>query len=141
MIIGVQAPVYPTESAEKVHDCLLHLFPGTSFTREEFNDILVIRAESKERKSIEWMRTRLHEIRIIDAVRRRLLSNWNGTETSILLDKQAACSSRFRLLDDAEESPPLGCIQVVLKFENEIEFQNTMNWLVPPTENGRVVHL
>ncbi len=140
MIISVQAPVYSTESAEKVHDCLLRLFPDAKFTREEFNGILMIRAESDKRKSIEWMRTRIREIRIIDAVRRRLVSNWNGTETSILLDKQAACSSRFRILDDAEERPPLGCIQVVLKFENEIEFQNTMNWLVPPTENGRIVH-
>jgi predicted RNA binding protein with dsRBD fold (UPF0201 family) len=139
MIIELQVPVYPTESAEKVEDCLLHLFPTMNTTTEKINGSWMVYAESRGLKSIEWMKTRIREIKIIDAVRRRLLSNWNGLETSVLLDKQAACSNRFRLLDDTEESPPLGSIQLVFTFDNEIEFQNTMKWIVPPTKDGRVV--
>ncbi|TFF87053.1 hypothetical protein EU519_00400 [Candidatus Thorarchaeota archaeon] len=139
MIVEVQVPVHPTESTEQVQDCFQHLFPSMNPVIKELDDSLQLYAESSQTSSIEWMRSRIREIRIIDAVRQRLLSNWNGSETSILLDKQAACSSRFRLLDDTEESPPLGCIQVVIRFESEIEFQNTMKWLVPPTKNGRVI--
>jgi predicted RNA binding protein with dsRBD fold (UPF0201 family) len=66
-------------------------------------------------------------------------SNWDGTKTSVFFDKQAAYHGKLRLIDETEEEPPLGCIELEIMLEDEADFNEFIAWFVPPTKDGRVV--
>lgn len=94
----------------------------------------------EQREVLRIIRQMIHERRIIDAVRARLRSNWNGSDSSFVrFDKQAATLRKLRLIDDRDERPPLGSIQLECIMTGEDEFSDFLNWFVPPTENGRIV--
>jgi predicted RNA binding protein with dsRBD fold (UPF0201 family) len=92
-----------------------------------------------EYQHIENLRLMIHDMRIIDAVRLRLQRNWNGMNTIIHLDKQVAYHHKIRLIDDSEEEPPLGTIEIQLNFDDENGFEKFLRWFTPPTQNGKVM--
>ncbi len=94
---------------------------------------------SNKRGSLDLVRQHIHTLRIIDAVRKRVFSNWDGSVTSIFFDKQAAYYGKLRIVDETEEDPPLGCIELKISFEDEAEFDGFLAWFAPPTKDGRVI--
>lgn len=139
MDVFITCPVNPTEDSTKVGIALGNLL-GTSDSVPTGDDISQISATYENRDAINFVRQTIHETRIIDAARKRLQSNWNGTSTNIHFDKQAAFVRKLRIIDDSQELPPLGSIEMVLSFQSEQEFQEFVNWFTPPTKDGKIVN-
>jgi predicted RNA binding protein with dsRBD fold (UPF0201 family) len=139
MHILVSSPVYPTEDRNRVEQGLSNLFVSSQFVQRTLGERSILATESEERASLNWLRQCVHDLRIIDATRARLTANWNGSSTILRLDKQMAFMGRARVIDDSEETPPLGCIEVQLDFEHEEAFRGFVAWFTPPTKDGRVI--
>lgn len=135
----VRSRVYPTEDQERVEKAITNIFADLSYIVVEDETHFEVQSHVDRAGALDWLRQRIHELRIIDAVRSRLLSNWNGRSTWLCLDKQAAFSGRVRIADDSEESPPLGFIEIAFEFETDPEFQRFLSWFAPRTVNGHVV--
>ena len=139
MEVLVICPVNPTEDTKKVFTALENLLGRSDFTTTGNGDSQ-ISVTYVNRDVINPVRQTIHETRIIDAARKRLKSNWNGTSTNIHFDKQAAFAKKLRIIDDDQELPPLGSIEMVLSFKSEQEFEEFVNWFTPPTKDGRIVN-
>jgi len=109
------------------------------FTDEKHGDITELVLTDTNQETLNLVRQTVHELRIIDAARKRLISNWNGTSTQIHFDKQAAFIGKLRIIDDSIALPPLGTIEIVLIFKNEAQFEEFIQWFTPPTKDGRVI--
>ncbi|MHA2141581.1 MAG: RNA-binding domain-containing protein [Candidatus Thorarchaeota archaeon] len=133
----VRCPIYPTEDAERVCSALAFLFLSDSSCHETNDNHLMLK--SSKRSSLDLIQQYIHNLRIINAVRKRALSNWDGSRTFVYFDKQAAYNEKLRLVDETEEAPPLGCIELEIILEDETEFERFLSWFAPPTKNGRVV--
>ncbi|MHA1909226.1 MAG: RNA-binding domain-containing protein [Candidatus Thorarchaeota archaeon] len=139
MQITVRCPIFPTEGFDHVKKAVSNLFANDLVERKEQDGALELFLVSSKRDTLEELRLLIHDLRIIDAVRSRINSNWSGFETLIRFDKQAAYVEKLRLVDDSEENPPLGCIEVSIEFDTEEEFEQFVLWFTPPTKDGRVV--
>lgn len=139
MISTVRCLVNPTEDAEIIKKALLNLFPESKADRREMKASMELNILLNDRNDLEILRQMIHDARIIDAVRLRLERNWNGINTLIRFDKQVACIPRIRVLDDSEENPPLGAIEIQLDFDDESEFEQFIHWFTPPTKDGKIV--
>ncbi|MFW9965518.1 MAG: RNA-binding domain-containing protein [Candidatus Thorarchaeota archaeon] len=137
MDVIFRCPIYPTEDIERVCSALTHLFVSDSSCHETEDGHLMLR--SNKRSSLDLIRQYTHTQRIIDVVRKRVFSNWDGTKTSIFFDKQAAYYGKLRIVDETEEEPPLGCIELDITFEDETDFNGFLAWFAPPTKDGRVI--
>lgn len=139
MELQIYCPVYPTEDMELALRALKNLIPDMNPVEQSETDKSALFCMFQGRSLLESVRNRIHDMRIIDAVRSRLIANWDGHETHVLFDKQAALSGRLRLVDDSEEAPPLGAIDILIRPVSRAELDDLMAWLVPRTEDGRVV--
>jgi predicted RNA binding protein with dsRBD fold (UPF0201 family) len=139
MDIMVRCSVNPTEDTQKVERALENIIGPQKFTHEEHGVIAELVFNDSKQDSLGLVRQSVHEERIIDAARKRLLSNWNGTSTQIHFDKQAAFVGKLRVIDDSTRPPPLGTIEIVLVFEKETQFEEFLHWFTPPTKDGRVI--
>jgi predicted RNA binding protein with dsRBD fold (UPF0201 family) len=137
MNVIFRCPIYPTEDVERVCSALTRLFVSNSSCQETEDGYLMLR--SNKSSSLELVQQYIHTLRIIDAVRKRVLSNWNGSMISIFFDKQAAYYGKLRIVDETEEDPPLGCIELQITFEDEDEFDGFLAWFAPPTKDGRII--
>jgi len=139
MDILVRCSVNPTEDSQKVEQALKHIIGPQNLTHEDHDEISELIFSEFNQESLGFVRQSIHKERIIDAARKRLLSNWNGTSTQIHFDKQAAFVGKLRIIDDSESLPPLGTIEIVIIFEDEIQFEEFLHWFTPPTKDGRIV--
>ena len=139
MEVLITCPVNPTEDPTKVGKALDNLLGSSDLTNTEASEVSEISVSFDNRDALRFVRQSIHEARIIDAARKRLESNWNGTSTKIYFDKQAAFIRKTRLIDDNQDFPPLGCIEIVLIFTSEQEFEEFAKWFTPPTKDGRIV--
>jgi predicted RNA binding protein with dsRBD fold (UPF0201 family) len=139
MDIMIRCPVNPTEDSQKVEQSLKNIIGPHNITHEELDDISELVFSDSKQDSLGFVRQSIHEERIIDAARKRLLSNWNGTSTQIHFDKQTAFIGKLRIIDDSMTLPPLGTIEILLVFDNESQFDEFLHWFTPPTKNGRVI--
>ena len=139
MDILVRCPVNPTEDSQKVEQALKHIIGPQNLTYEDHDEISELISSESNQESLGFVRQSIHKERIIDTARKRLLSNWNGTSTQIHFDKQAAFIGKLRIIDDSESLPPLGTIEIVIIFEDEIQFEEFLHWFTPPTKDGRIV--
>ncbi|MEM2142165.1 MAG: RNA-binding domain-containing protein [Candidatus Thorarchaeota archaeon] len=139
MKVRVICPVYPTEDDRVVSDAISSLIIGAKPTLRNDGLPRELYFEGEGMDLLAELRSMIHNLRIIDTVKSRLILNWNGQESFILLDKQAATIKRLRLVDDSEETPPLGSIMVKLEFTSRLEFESVLSWLTPRTEDGRIV--
>ncbi|MFW9962004.1 MAG: RNA-binding domain-containing protein [Candidatus Sifarchaeia archaeon] len=133
-------PVNPTEDIKKVIKALENLLGWSNFAFSNTDFIQEISLSQTNRDTLNLVRQTIHETRIIDAARKRLKSNWNGTSTKIYFDKQAAFAKKTRIIDDDQELPPLGSIEIVLSFDSETEFEEFLKWFTPPTKDGRIAN-
>lgn len=140
MDILVRCSVNPTEDTNKVERALENIIGPQKFILEDHGEITELVFSDSTQESLELVRQSVHEERIIDATRKRLLSNWNGTSTQIHFDKQAAFIGKMRVVDDSIGLPPLGTIEIGLVFDDETQFEGFVHWFTPPTKNGRVIN-
>ncbi len=138
MELLIICPVNPTEDINKVEKALENLLGRSDFTTTD--NLIEISASYTNRDTINLVRQTIHETRVIDAARKRIRLNWNGTSTKIHFDKQAAYTKKLRILDDNQELPPLGSIEIVLSFSSEQEYEEFVNWFTPPTKGGKIVN-
>ncbi|MHA1768443.1 MAG: RNA-binding domain-containing protein [Candidatus Thorarchaeota archaeon] len=141
MKFTIRCPVYPTEDSQIVVNALENFLKTASLDeRPVGQNRLEITASSEERDFLHIIRQIIHQRKIIDAVRTRILANWNGLDASfVLFDKQAAIMRKLKLVDNREEVPPLGAIRLECTFASDAEFDDFLSWFVPPTENGHVL--
>lgn len=135
----VRGRVYPTEDQERVEQAVRNVLTGIECTVVQHDAYLELEASFNDIKSLEWLRQRVHDLRIIDATRSRLRSDWDGAVTRLCIDKQAAFLGRVRIVDDSQENPSLGYIEITLQFNGPTEFNRFVTWMTPRTENGRIV--
>jgi predicted RNA binding protein with dsRBD fold (UPF0201 family) len=138
--ILITCPVNPTEDIRKVEKALDNLIGRSESLSNVSDGEREVSLSFEHRDAMTLIRQTIHETRIIDAARKRLESNWNGTSTKIYFDKQAAFVRRTRVVDDDQELPPLGSIEVILLFESKREYEEFIDWFTPPTKDGRVIH-
>lgn len=132
--------VHPTEDYELVKNSLENLLSPIQLEETKKGSLQIITVEFHDREMLRIIRQMIHDRRIIDAVRSRLRSNWNGSDSSFVrFDKQTATLRKLRLIDDRDERPPLGSILLECAVADETEFSSFLDWFVPPTENGRIV--
>lgn len=129
--------IYPTEDEKRVEAALGNLFLLGSLPLQ--TEGRQIRISSMKRNSLDYVRSRIHSLRIIDAIRSRLLANWDGVKTIICFDKQAAYHGKLRLVDDRQEEPPLGLVEIMIRFASEEEFEAFVAWFAPPTKDGHII--
>ncbi|MHA1950246.1 MAG: RNA-binding domain-containing protein [Candidatus Thorarchaeota archaeon] len=139
MDILVRCSVNPTEDANKVVKALENIIGPQEYILEDHGELTELVFSDSTQESLGLVRQLVHEERIIDAARKRLLSNWNGTSTRIHFDKQAAFIGKLRVVDDSITLPPLGTIEIDLVFEGDAQFENFIHWITPPTKKGRVI--
>ena len=137
MIITISSPVFPTEDETKVISAAISLFETAEAIYDQ--DVREVSVTATERRALELIRNIVHSMRVIDTVRAAILRNLIGLETRFTIDKQAAYHGKFKLIDDREEEPSLGVVEIRIRFEHEKEFEDFMKWFVPPTKDGRIV--
>ena len=139
MKIQITCPVFPTEDEKIIEEALSKLFHHVGTKHYHLEQCNNISLDLTERNELSVLRQYIHELRIIDAVRRRLEANLNDTVTSFNLDKQAASLGKVRLLDDKDDTPSLGSIEIEIDFMNDTELESFMSWFVPLTKDGRII--
>jgi predicted RNA binding protein with dsRBD fold (UPF0201 family) len=141
MEISIRSPVYPTEDIEKVRraiETLLGRIPLEIIECENYTKLVSSNITQDDLISIRRL---IHEKRILDAARIRLLKNYNDLEatTDLFLDKQAAFIGKIRLIDNDAESPPLGSIEIQIAFKTQFQFEEFLDWFSPRTRDGKIV--
>lgn len=137
MFVGVRCQVFPTEDKNRILSALANFFSEKNIEYQSDDHAFLMNTDKKE--SLDLIRNAIHSSRIIDAVRSSILRNLIGLQTRVLIDKQAAYFGKFRLVDDREEEPPLGSVEISISFVDDDELEAFLNWFVPPTKNGRIV--
>ncbi len=128
MRFDLRCPVYPTEDETLVCNAIINILGKLSLTVHQEDLQKMVVSEFLPLEFLERLRERVHELGVVNTAITRLTSNWTGDLTAIHLDKQAACVKRLRIVDDSEEDPPLGTIQLSLKFDTPQEFDNFLLW-------------
>ena len=134
-----RARAYPTENQGRVEQAIRSVLGDGKCKIVQHEGYVELETTFSEAKSVERLRQRIQELRIIDAARTRLQSNWDGTGTRLRIDKQAAFLGRVRIIDDSEETPSLGYIEVSMQFNSRTEFNRFITWITPRTENGHII--
>jgi predicted RNA binding protein with dsRBD fold (UPF0201 family) len=142
MEITIKCLVYPTEDIEKVKKAIKTHLGASPLNVVEHNQFMELVFSNDDRTILSIVRQSIHEKRILAAVRTKLLNNYNDLDftTSIRLDKQAAFVGKLRLIDNAVENPPLGSIEIHIKFETAPLFREFLDWFSPRTKDGKVIH-
>ncbi len=132
VLIEVKAPVFETESEEKVIRALQNLFPGLKFRREG-RFIVGTAGES----GALVLKEKIWNQYILDTVREELLKNYNpeSKETVLHLSKQAAFAGKVAIVDDPQEEE-LGTIMVTFRGADVLRF---IDKFTPPTKDGKPI--
>lgn len=140
MQIQVTCPIYPTEDKSRIETALTNLFIDSCFEEKVLHMHTVIHLTGSKKEILIWLRDRIHTNRVIDAFRSKLMTNWDGQESILHLDKQTAHKGKLRLVDYPDFVPPLGCIEILMVFESTSEFEEFILWFTPPTKDGHIVY-
>jgi predicted RNA binding protein with dsRBD fold (UPF0201 family) len=142
MEITVKSQVHPTEDIEKVRTAIETLLGNVAIEIVERENHSEIVAPNITQDNLIPVRRLIQEKRILDAVRVRLLRNFNDLELTTVLhfDKQAALIGKIRLIDNDAELPPLGSIEIRIVFKTSSQFEEFLNWFSPRTKDGKIIN-
>ena len=138
MKADVSVSIYPTEDKHSILKGLSNLFGIANPSEVVSQDILEFTNDLEE-TALDMLRKRVFELRIIDVVRSELRHRWDGSHSSLTLNKQAALRGIISLIDSSMGQVPLGGIDIRFSFEGEEEFEEFLSWFAPQTKDGRVV--
>jgi len=141
MMVVARAPLYATESEEKVLRAILNVL---SFSKEEcsiqnFEDYREITCRSESYKPLEKLSNLIKSQRILDAARSYVLRDSTEKTFKFYLNKQAAFQGRVSFCTFEFGESPLGAISVLVDI-GECDRELFLNWLVPETREGRPVN-
>jgi predicted RNA binding protein with dsRBD fold (UPF0201 family) len=135
----IRCIVNPTEDIKRVEEAIENILGPIKLTTTEFEEFTEIFSLDANQSSFAILKQLVHDKRIIDAVRVRLLKNLDDYSTFIHLDKQAAYTGKLRLIDNNHEDPPLGSIEIKFDFTSESKFEEFLDWFSPRTKDGRII--
>jgi predicted RNA binding protein with dsRBD fold (UPF0201 family) len=135
----IRCIVHPTEEIQRVEKAIENIFGQITLSTTKFDEFTEIYSSNLSRNSFAILRQMVHDKRILDAARVRLLKNLDEFTTFMYFDKQAAYTGKLRLLDNNHEDPPLGSIEINFEFESESKFEEFLDWFSPRTKDGRVI--
>jgi len=135
----IRCIIHPTEDIQKVEKAIENILGPIKISSTKFEEFTEIYSPDLKRESFAIIRRLVHDKRIINAVRVRLLKNLDEFTTFIFFDKQAAYTGKIRLIDNDNEEPPLGYIEIKYEFTSESQFEEFLDWFSPRTKAGRVI--
>jgi predicted RNA binding protein with dsRBD fold (UPF0201 family) len=135
----IKCIIYPTEEIQRIEKAIENLLGPITFSTTKFDEFTEIYSSNASKSSFAILRQLVHDKRILDVVRVRLLKNLDELTTFMLFDKQAAFTGKLRLIDNIHEDPPLGSIEIRFEFESESQFEEFLDWFSPRTKDGRVI--
>ncbi|MHA1863530.1 MAG: RNA-binding domain-containing protein [Candidatus Thorarchaeota archaeon] len=135
----IKCLVHPTEDIQRVEDAIKNILGSISLSRIELDEFTEIHSTIAKKTRFEILKQSIHDKRIIDAVRVRLLKNLDEFTTYIYFSKQAAYTGKLRLIDNTHEEPPLGSIEIRFDFESNSHFEEFLDWFSPRTKKGRII--
>ena len=136
----VRCIIHPTEDVQRVERAIENILGSITFSLTKFDEFTEIYSSNANKTNFAVLRQLIHDKKILDAVRVRLLKNLDEFTTFIQFDKQAAYSGKIRLIDNINENPPLGAIEIRFEFESEPQFEEFIDWFSPRTKDGRVIN-
>ena len=135
MRIHVQAPVRPSEDADKVQAAATAWWPDAAVVRHP-DGVEVTATDAAT------FRQRVWELRIIDTLRSALLAGVDAARPErihLRLSKQAAVAGKVSLPAAAH---PLGDLDITITVEAQDPWQDAQAfswWLCPETKDGEIV--
>ncbi len=135
----IRCIIHPTEDFERVEEAIGNILGSVSFSTTEFDEFIEIYYPEATIANLTILRQFIHEKRILDAVRVRLRRNYDELKTYLHFDKQAAYNGKIRLIDNTQEDPPLGTIEIIFEFASQTEFEEFIDWFSPRTKDGRII--
>jgi predicted RNA binding protein with dsRBD fold (UPF0201 family) len=130
--IEVSAPVNPTEDIGKVQEAIENIFTGLEFQFQEREGMKPRLLGSGNHEAL----IKLHELircrKILDTARTNI--GIRGNIVTFLLNKQAAFVGKVSFPPGDE---PLGSIWVEIVTQSPDEAMKVVDWLAPPTEEGK----
>jgi len=131
--------VYPTEDKIRVEQAIKNLLGPIDLVKSELEELTELVSIEKDRSRFVSLRQSIHDKRILDAVRVRLLKNLDEFTTCIFFDKQAAYTGKLRVIDNNHVNPPLGSIEIKFDFKSESQFEEFLDWFSPRTKGGKII--
>lgn len=130
--VEVSAAVHPTEDTNRVRAAIESLFPRLEFTILEREGMTTRLVGSGRQDSLDTLHRLLRSQKILDTARTRMIIDKNTV--TFVLNKQAATAGKVSFPPDEE---PLGSIWVEIAARDNDMASKVVDWLAPPTENGR----
>jgi predicted RNA binding protein with dsRBD fold (UPF0201 family) len=122
-LVTIRTLLRPTEDPEKVRTAILNLFPES--------EISVGQGEvTAKAASLERFKTLIRNQKILDSIRKTLLSGVSPASTTISLNKQAASVKRVSL---SEGKAALGNMEVTIESE---DIERLIDEVAPRTVDG-----
>jgi len=134
----IKAPLFPTESEEKVVRALEKLFPGVDFNVEGEGRFREVVGTCECVTCLETLRSLLRRQRILDSARSYLYRGREAGVVRLYINKQAAYVGKVSFCSHEFGESPLGAIVVTVEVGER--FEEFVNWLAPATVNGRPVN-
>ncbi|MGY5858322.1 MAG: RNA-binding domain-containing protein [Candidatus Thorarchaeota archaeon] len=135
----IRCIIHPTEDTQKVERAIENILGPIKITTTKFEEFTEFYSPDVNKASFTILKQLIHDKRILGAVRVRLLKNLDEFTTFIFFDKQAAYTGKIRLIDNVNEDPPLGSIEIRYEFASESKFEEFLDWFSPRTKDGRVI--
>ena len=120
--LTVQTPIHLTESLDKIEAALKNVVL-LSTVNVERQKILV--GTSNQAESLSIIYEQVKSRRSVSVLRRMLINNLTGENTSFILNKQAAAAGVVALIDRENESP-LGGLRIHVRCH---PIQQLIDWL------------
>jgi predicted RNA binding protein with dsRBD fold (UPF0201 family) len=130
--IEVSAPVNPTEDVKKVQKAIENIFIGLEFQLHEREGMKPRLLGSGNHESLIKLHMLIRDRKILDTARTNI--RFEGNNVTFLLNKQAAFVGKVSFPPGDE---PLGSIWVEIVTESPDEAMKVVDWLAPPTEEGK----
>ena len=135
----IKCLVHPTENIQRVEEAIKNILGPITLSRIELDEFTEIHSTITKKTRFEILRQSVHDKKILDAVRVRLLKNLDEFTTFIFFGKQAAYTGKLRLIDNDQEDPPLGSIEIRFDFKSDSHFEEFLDWFSPRTKIGRII--
>lgn len=136
----IRCIIHPTEDPKRIESAIENILGSVIFSSSKFDEFTEIYYPDVTNANLTILRQLIHDKRILDAVRVRLRKNYDELITHLHFDKQAAFTGKIRLIDNTQENPPLGTIELTFEFTSQSEFEEFLDWFSPRTKDGRIIN-
>lgn len=122
-LVTIRTLLRPTEDPEKVRTAILNLFPESEISLDQGE-------VAAKTASLDRFKTLVRNQKILDSIRKKLLSGVSPGSTTISLNKQAAYVKRVSL---SEGKAALGNMEVTIESE---DIERLIDEVAPRTVDG-----